>query len=147
MFTDFTYDDLGVPKNPENPFHHAPTSVNRDGPDWIEPGLGGFLMGAGFGADVYEPEWGKHKVPTLRDVDMRPFPEFVKAFGHNGFFKSLLEIVHFYTTRDVPAEGWAPPEVRATINTDELGDLGLTPAGEKALVAFMKTLTDGFSCP
>ena len=50
---------------------------------------------------------GKHKVPTLRNVDLRNGPEgFVKAFGHNGYFKSLEEIVHFYNTRDVPGAGW-----------------------------------------
>jgi cytochrome c peroxidase len=37
---------------------------------------------------------------TLRNVDKRPRPDFVKAYGHNGYFKSLKEIVHFYNTRD-----------------------------------------------
>jgi cytochrome c peroxidase len=32
---------------------------------------------------------------------MRPTPEFVKAYMHNGYFKSLKEVVHFYNTRDV----------------------------------------------
>ena len=44
---------------------------------------------------------GKDKVPTLRNVDLRPSNDFVKAFGHNGYFKSLEGIVHFYNTRDV----------------------------------------------
>ena len=39
-------------------------------------------------------------VPTLRNVDKRPRPDFIKAYGHNGYFKSLKEIVHFYNTRD-----------------------------------------------
>ena len=73
---------------------------------------------------------------------MRPYPEFVKAFGHNGYFKSLEEITHFYNTRDV--EPWPAPEYADTINTDELGNLGLTPDEEAAIVAFMKTLTDGY---
>ena len=30
-----------------------------------------------------------------------PSPDFVKAYGHNGYFKSLKEIVHFYNTRDM----------------------------------------------
>ena len=50
--------------------------------------------------------WGKQKVPTLRNVDLRPEKKFVKAYGHNGYFKSLEEIVHFYNTRDVPGAGW-----------------------------------------
>jgi len=145
LFTDFTFDNLGVPKNPDNPFYYATPNFNPDGADWVDPGLGGFLKGAGYGPEVYNPEWGKHKVPTLRNVDKRPYPGFVKAFGHNGFFKSLEEIVHFYNTRDV--EAWPAPEVPVNVNSDELGDLGLTAADEAAIVAFMKTLSDGYVPP
>ena len=66
----------------------------------------------------------------------------VKAFGHNGFIKSLEEFVHFYNTRDV--EPWPAPEIPLNINTSELGNLGLTSQEEADLVAFMKTLTDGY---
>jgi cytochrome c peroxidase len=136
LFTDFTYDNLGVPKNPENPFYDMPPVYNPAGADWIDLGLGGFLN---------DPdEYGKHKVPTLRNVDRRPSGE-VKAYGHNGFFKSLEEIVHFYNTRDV--ETWPAPEVPENVNTDELGNLGLTADEEAALVAFMKTLSDGWWTP
>lgn len=143
MFTDFTYDNLGTPRNPDNPFYSAPPSVNPDGAMWVDTGLGGFLKGEGYGPDVYEPEWGKVKVPTLRNVDKRPYPGFVKAYMHNGVFKSLEEVVHFYNTRDV--EDWPAPEVPENVNEDELGDLGLTDPEEAALVAFMKTLSDGWS--
>lgn len=108
----------------------------------VDAGLGGFLQAAGYGPEVYLPEWGKQKVPTLRNVDKRPYEGFVKAYAHNGFFKSLEEIVHFYNTRDV--EPWPAPEVAETVNTEELGDLGLTSEEEAALVAFMKTLSDGW---
>ena len=145
LFTDFTYDNIGMPKNPMNPFYSAPPSVNPDGANWVDPGLGGFLMQAGYPSDVYLAEWGKQKVPTLRNVDRRPYPGFVKAFGHNGFFKSLEEIVRFYNTRDVPGAGWPPPEVTMNVNTDELGNLGLRAEEEADLVAFMKTLTDGYT--
>ena len=64
----------------------------------------------------------------------------IKAYGHNGFFKSLYDIVHFYNTRDV--EPWPAPEYAVTVNHDELGDLGLTEYEENALVLFMQTLTD-----
>ena len=64
------------------------------------------------------------------------------VFGHNGYFKSLEEITHFYNTRDVAM--WPPPEVTDNVNTDELGDLGLTAEEEAAIVAFLKTLTDGY---
>jgi len=149
LFTDFSYDNLGVPKNPENPFYDMDevflddgTPINPDGDAWIDKGLGGFL-------DT-RPEWqsyalenmGKHKVPTLRNVDLRPGKEFPKAYMHNGVFKSLKEVVHFYNTRDV--EEWPAPEVPQNVNTDELGDLGLTDDEENAIVEFLKTLSDGY---
>jgi cytochrome c peroxidase len=151
LFTDFTFDNLGVPQNPENPAGVAP--------DFVDPGLGGFLKNAGYSEDVYLAEWGKHKVPTLRNVDLRPDEDFVKAYGHNGYFKTLEGIVHFYNTRDVKpvclgpyteaqalaAGCWPEPEVAETVNRDELGDLGLTTEEEAAIVAFMKTLSDGYT--
>jgi cytochrome c peroxidase len=150
LFTDFTFDNLGIPQNPENPAGTAP--------DFIDPGLGGFLKNAGYPEDVYLSEWGKHKVPTLRNVDLRPSDDFVKAYGHNGYFKTLEGIVNFYNTRDVKptcpglyteaealaTECWPAPEVAETVNRDELGDLGLTSDEEAAIVAFMMTLSDGF---
>lgn len=132
LFTDFTYDNLGIPKNPENP-------VYVSNPDFIDPGLGGFLKAAGFPVGVYEAEMGKFKVPTLRNVDKRQ-GDAIKAYGHNGFFKSLYDIVHFYNTRDVVS--WPEPEYADSVNFDELGNLGLTVEEENALVIFMQTLTD-----
>jgi cytochrome c peroxidase len=119
-----------------------PPVWNPDGADFVDLGLGGFLMSAGYPPEVYEPEFGKQKVPTLRNVDLRPSPDFVKAYTHNGVFKSLEDVVHFYNTRDVLE--WPPPEVPENVNSDELGDLGLTPEEEAAVVAFLKTLSDGF---
>ena len=144
LFTDFTFDNLGVPRNPNNPFYAMPKKWNPDGEGWVDPGLGGFLASEGADPEVYEPEWGKHKVPTLRNVDLRPYPGFVKAYGHNGYFMSLAEIVHFYNTRDVPSAGWPAPEVSENVNTDELGNLGLSAEEEAAIVAFLKTLSDGY---
>ena len=82
----------------------------------------------------------------------------MKAYSHNGFFKSLDSIVHFYNTRDVlPAcpegyteaqalenECWPIPELALNLNTKELGNLGLTSDEEAAIVAFLKTLSDGY---
>jgi cytochrome c peroxidase len=159
LFTDFTYDNLGVPKNPDNPFYkmdkiYLPDGepINPLGADWIDFGLGGFLETlpvdyfTNLGLDKEEAvaeNKGKHKVPTLRNVDKRPEMDFTKAYMHNGVFKSLEEVVHFYNTRDV--EDWPEPEVAENVNTDELGDLGLTPEEEAAIVAFMKTLSDGYT--
>jgi cytochrome c peroxidase len=158
LFTDFTFDNLGVPKNPDNPFYRMDkvylddgTPINPQGASWIDPGLGGYLAtlpaqyftNLGLDRDQTVAEnWGKHKVPTLRNVDKRPGASFPKAYMHNGALKSLKEVVHFYNTRDVAA--WPPPEVMATVNTNELGNLGLTDAEEDAIVAFMGTLSDGF---
>ncbi len=166
LFTDFTYDNLGVPRNPENPFYMMDrvflddgTPINPEGADWVDPGLGGFLATRPEWADLAEENMGKHKVPTLRNVDKRRGNGFPKAYTHNGYFKSLKAVVHFYNTRDVKpecpdpfmtekdalAQGcWPAPEVPMNVNIDELGDLGLTPEEEDAIVAFMKTLSDGF---
>lgn len=143
LFTDFTYDNLGIPRNPLNPFYQEP-EWNPLGRDWVDPGLGGFLQADGYSEEVYEAEWGKHKVPSLRNVGLRPYRLFVKAYGHNGYFKSLVGIVHFYNTRDVPGARWPGPEVAETVNTDEMGNLGLDLREELAIVAFLKTLSDGY---
>jgi cytochrome c peroxidase len=143
LFTDFTYDNLGVPKNPENPFYDMP--YNPDGENWIDPGLGGFLKSLyEEDEEIWGPEWGKHKVPTLRNVALAPTKNFIKAYAHNGYFKSLWEIVHFYNTRDVPGAGWPEPEVPVNINTAEMGNLKLNTGEELAIVAFLKTLSDGY---
>lgn len=77
-----------------------PSSAYGGNPGFIDYGLGGFLATQpSFGPAG--PEMGKHKVPTLRNVDLRPYPTAVKAYTHNGVFKSLQELVHFYNTRDV----------------------------------------------
>ena len=149
LFTDFTFDNLGVPKNPENPFYGMDTvyldngdPINPDGASWIDPGLGGFLETTEW-AYLASQNMGKHKVPTLRNVGKAPGKNYPKAFMHNGVFKSLEEVVHFYNTRDV--EAWPAPEVADNVNTDELGDLRLTADEEAAIVAFMKTLSDGYT--
>jgi cytochrome c peroxidase len=54
------------------------------------------------------------KVPTLRNVDKRPSSSFVKALGHNGYFKSLEDIVRVYAMRCMTlAPGAHPPALRA----------------------------------
>ncbi|WP_223637823.1 cytochrome-c peroxidase [Corallococcus sp. EGB] len=155
LFTDSTFDNLGVPRNLLNPWYWQ-LPFNPDGPFWIDPGLGGFLQTRQDSAPLARANLGKVKVPTLRNVDKRPFPGFTKAYMHNGSFKSLESVVHFYNTRDVlpvclgSASGspgvdcWPMPEVGLNINTEELGNLGLSPQEEQALVAFLRTLSDGY---
>jgi cytochrome c peroxidase len=128
LFTDYTYDNLGIPANPE--------VWDLHGSDAVDLGLGGFLAAQPLYADAAADENGKFKVPTLRNV-ARSAP-----YGHNGYFRSLYDIVHFYNTRDVPEAMWPAPEVPENVNTDELGDLHLSYHEELAVVAFMKALTD-----
>jgi len=158
-----------VPKNPENPFYEMDmellddgSPINPQGNSWIDKGLGGFLrslaadgswraltyvtnvkdLSNGELMSLANDNDGKHKVPTLRNVAKGFGKSFPKAYMHNGVFKSLKNVVHFYNTRDV--ENWPPPEVPQNVNTDELGDLGLTDAEEDAIVAFMETLSDSY---
>jgi cytochrome c peroxidase len=142
IFADFKYDNLGIPRNPENPFYGQDKAHNPDGRAWIDTGLGGYLRTVEKYGPLADANLGKHRTPTLRNVDERPSPGFVKAFMHNGCFKSLKDVVHFYNTRDVAGAGWPAPEVAANLNTTELGDLGLTGDEEDAIVAFMQALTD-----
>ena len=165
LFTDFGYDNIGVPKNPGNPFYSMPAAWNPEGENWVDYGLGGFLKSAGYEPDVYEPEMGKVKVPTLRNVDLRPTEDIVKAYGHNGYFKSLDDIVLFYHWRammdnggcmggggmggggmggDMGCEGmdsmFPPAEVDQNRAT-----LGMFPRPQvDNIVAFLKTLSDGY---
>ena len=135
---------------------------NPAGSDWIDLGLGGFLDSRMEYQPYAAANLGKHEVPTLPNVDKRPDAGFVKAFGHTGYFKSLKGIVHFYNTSDVKpvcadpftseadalAQGcWPEPEVAANVNTKELGDLKLDVDEEDAIVAFMRTLSDGYFTP
>jgi cytochrome c peroxidase len=132
MFTDFTFDNLGVPKN-----HEIDELIGPHGPDL---GLGGVV-------EELEED-GKFKVMTLRNIGL------TKPYAHNGFFKDLKDITHFYNTRDTldpcdtldhPKPGkncWPMPEVPYTVNFDELGNLGLSDKDEDLLVEFMNALSD-----
>ena len=158
LLTDFTFDNLGLPRNPDNPVY------TQAGYAWLDPGLGGFLAVRPDYAAYADANRGKQKVPTLRNVDKwdESLGSKVKAFGHNGYFKSLDQIVHFYNTRDVKPvcannftrveealaqDCWPQAKVPVNVNTAELGDLKLTGAQEAAIVAFMKTLSDGYQVP
>lgn len=128
LFTDFSYDNIGVPKNPDNPFYTISPSFNSLGSSAIDLGLGGFLN---------DPDnYGKFRVPTLRNAAVSA------PYFHNGYFKTLDDVVHFYNKRDV--EPLPPAEIPGTVNHDELGDLNLTLQEEKDIVAFINTLTDGY---
>jgi len=174
LFTDFTASNLGVPANLGLQFYYEGNresgsySPNAAGFAFVDPGVGFFLRRLKSLSGELNPDsdWislapkfdGKFQVPTLRNVDMRPRPDFVKAYMHNGYFKSLREVVHFYNTRDVlpsckagdPGEKltcWPAPESSTNVNRRQLGNLGLTSAEEDAVVAFLRTLTDYYGTP
>ena len=138
LFTDFSYDNLGVPRN-----------VNIPGNPEPDPGLGGRSDIAA--NDPNAEELGKHKVMGLRNIAL------TAPYMHNGALATLKDVVHFYNTRDSKhrvcrdindpgfgSECWAPPEISRNVNDEELGDLGMSEQDELALVAFMRTLTDGY---
>ncbi|MFA5923094.1 MAG: cytochrome c peroxidase [Methylococcaceae bacterium] len=137
MFTDFTYDNIGLPRNVKIPNNPEPNL-----------GLGGRSDIAELEPEGYEI--GKHKVMSLRNIAITP------PYGHNGVFATLTQIVHFYNTRDTlgwvkdnkrpgfAKSGWPAPEIDQNVNHDELGNLRLTTREEKEIVAFMKTLTDDY---
>lgn len=145
LFTDFTYDNLGVPRNPDNPFYALPKELNPDGANFTDKGLGQALG--------KKKENGKFKVPTLRNIAL------TGPYMHNGYFKTLRGAVDFYNSRDVkPAcpspltresqaltDGcWPQPEVLENVNREELGNLRLSNQEVSDITAFLRTLTDGF---
>jgi len=129
LFTDFTYDNLGLPRNPELPHYRMPETFNPDGAGFIDPGLG---------KTTGDPaQHGMHKVSTLRNIAL------TAPYMHNGVIGTLRETVEFYNARDVDPR-WQPPEVAENINREELGDLKLSDAEIDAITAFMRTLSDGY---
>lgn len=128
LFTDFSYDNLGTPKNPENPFYLLAKDLNPEGKEFVDLGLGLTVNDAA--------ENGKFRVPTLRNVAI------TAPYFHNGVFKTLFQVVSFYNSRDI--QPWPQPEVLDNINYDEMGDLGLTTQEMEDIVAFLHTLTDGW---
>ena len=185
VFTCFGSANLGLPKNPRDSFYYETTpdslgfTPNPGGFTYTDLGLGTFLR-SGFGSAANpNSAWtqfastsdGQMQTATARDVAMvppqcptteAPGPYFQKEFFHNGYIKSLKQLVHFYNTRDVypfPVQSgecpagtvekvtcWPVPEV--TANEDmTVGKLGLTDAEENQIVAFLQTLNDGFTTP
>lgn len=140
VFTSFKFANIGVPRNPNNPFYDLIPALNPAGASFTDLGLGGFLQASGQLPAVYEPQLGKFNFPTLRNI------ELTSPYMQNGVFPDLKTVVHFVNTRDVPGSGFDPPEVPVNVST-AVGNLGLTDEQEDAVVAFLKTLTDDYSPP
>jgi cytochrome c peroxidase len=146
LFTDFSYDNLGVPRNP--------AIARNDDPAYFDLGLCER-------ADLAERTdlCGAFKVPTLRNVAQR------HVFFHNGRFTTLKDALTFYVQRDTHPEKWyplnadgsvskfddLPLQYHANVNTTEApydrvagGVPALSDAEIDDVIAFLKTLNDGF---
>ena len=188
LFTCFGSANLGLPLNPRDAFYYQNMpdalgfTANPYGFGYRDLGLGAFLR-SGFGAapspnsnwTQYAPAAdGQMQTSSARNVAMvpakcgsteAPGPYFQKEFFHNGYIKSLKQLVHFYNTRDkveykfnvtsghCPSGTvervtcWPTPEIPGPTVDMTVGDLGLTDTEENQIVAFLETLTDGFTTP
>jgi cytochrome c peroxidase len=185
LFTCFGSANEGLPLNPRDAFYYETKpdayglTANPYGFGYRDLGLGTFLR-SGFGSGPtpnaswkqYAPTVdGQMQVSSARDVAMTPpqcptteapGPYFQKGFFHNGYIKSLKQLVHFYNTRDKYAypvtsghcppettekvDCWPMPEVKNNIDMTS-GNLGLTDKEENDIVAFLQILSDGFTRP
>ena len=144
LFTDFSYDSLGVPRNPD-------IAANSD-VNFFDKGLCGPIR---TDLSAQTTLCGKFKVPSLRNVAKR------KHFFHNGKFTTLEQVVNFYITRDTNASAWYPSDLTGVLIYNDLPTLmrgnvnvtegpynrtGLAPALNAQeitdLIAFLRTLND-----
>ncbi len=145
QFTDYVFVAIGVPRNQDLP-------ANRD-PAYFDLGLCGPIR-----TDYPDRRefCGLFRTPTLRNVATR------ESFFHNGAVHSLEDAVAFYATRDAQPERWysrkpdgtvavfddLPARYRPNIDRDAPfgskpgGRPALTPEEIRAIVAFLRTLTD-----
>jgi cytochrome c peroxidase len=187
-FTCFGSANEGLPLNPSDAIYYQNTPdfygfvANAFGFGYRDLGLGTFLRSGPGSSPNPNSDWvqyapsvdGQFQVSSARNVAMTP-PQcgtteagsglyFQKGFFHNGYIKSLKQLVHFYNTRDksgyaynvtsghCPAgttervDCWPMPEVRNNIDMTT-GNLGLTDTEENQIVAFLQTLTDGYTRP
>ncbi|MGE3743232.1 MAG: cytochrome-c peroxidase [Geminicoccaceae bacterium] len=154
LYTDSRFHNIGIPFNREIPGvpkgEKVGLSRHVKGPI-ISPVIGPVDLS------------GMNKTPYLRNVDKRPTTASVKAFGHNGYFKSLWQIVHFYNTSRVKSDCattipnitdptaeeaiahdcWPRPEFPTALPpTNLVGDLKLSEDEENDIVAYLEALSD-----
>jgi cytochrome c peroxidase len=157
LFTDFSFDALGVPANWAVPSTLGDLGLCANKTAAIEA-----LSDTGRAALC-----GKFKVPSLRNVALR------KVFFHNGRFTDLRQALTFYVQRDTNPERWylkadhtpdvdadgvvskyndLPEAFRGNVNQTEAPynrPLGGAPAlnGSEIedLLSFLNTLSDGWT--
>lgn len=145
LFTDNRYHNIGVPYNREIP------GVDKGDVAGLSDHID---IGPDFGP-------GEFRTTTLRNVGKGVNDKFTKAYMHNGYFKSLKQVVHFYNTSQVKercknyeataAEAiendcWPEAEFpEGVLPSFFVGDLQLSPKEEAALVAYLKTFSDKYT--
>ena len=147
LFTNFSYHALGVPRN---------QSAATADPAFFDLGLCGPQR-----ADLAARTelCGQFRTPSLRNVALTA-PSF-----HNASFASLEDVVAFYATRDLDPARWYPVvagqvqrynDLPAALRTNvhqgapfrRAGQApAITPQDAADIVAFLRTLSDGFSAP
>jgi cytochrome c peroxidase len=146
LLTDFGYDNIGVPRNPDNKYYRLDKSINPLGRKFVDEGLNNVVP-----MDFTK---GQFKSPSLRNVAISG------PYMHNGYFKTLRGVIDFYNTRDVKprcaekfvseadaeAQGcWPEPEEPLNENMKDLGNLHLSDQDIDDMLAFLNTLTDGWT--
>ncbi len=133
LFTDFSYDNIGLPRNPEIFNGTKDIGLQQTTKSSSERGL--------------------YKVPTLRNIAI------TSPYMHNGYFKTLRGVIDFYSSRDVKPKCksklvsedvalknncWPVAEITTNANREKLGKLKLTNSEMSDLEVFLQTLTDGY---
>jgi cytochrome c peroxidase len=114
LFTDFSYDNLGLPRNyaiAANSATTAPSYTPQNGTDGIQSyydlGICGPFRNNN-GRDLFG-QCGQFKVPSLRNVAL------TAPYFHNGEFASLVDAIGFYVRRDTNPEQWYPTAADGTV--------------------------------
>ena len=155
LFTEFTYYANGIPRNTAIPRNADPAffDLGLCGPERTAPAMPADVVPG----TTINNFCGKFKMPTLRNVAERP------ALMHNGFFTNLADVVRFYSTRNTNPQRWYGPSgvpndlpaqyrgniesVKAPFNRAPTAGPLLTEPEVADVVAFLRTLSDGFRAP
>jgi cytochrome c peroxidase len=146
LFTDYEFEALGVPRNPE---------IRANGAkDYFDMGLCGPIRLDQAAERAY---CGLFKTPSLRNVATRA------VFFHNGRFHTLKDALRFYVQRDTDPKAWygrdaagqvakfddLPEALRGNVDVvdepltrKEGGEPAWSEAEIEDVAAFLETLTD-----
>lgn len=131
LFTDYSYHNIGVPRNESNPFYTTDSVINPHGVAAIDYGLGEVLKN--------KDQLGKFRVPSLRDV------AYTWPYFHNGIYESLEDVIRFKSTRNSAA--YTGPEVAENLERIYIGQMNLSDNDIACVVEFLHALSDGYELP